>query len=97
MTVEIEKMITLSTGHIQASTAEYLNQDYHDTNLVVYEKDEFGWFISLDSEYIPEMLKTLETPADLAQVIAYALDHGCTWLALDVDGQELEELPTYEW
>ncbi|WP_171778424.1 helix-turn-helix domain-containing protein [Priestia megaterium] len=92
--VEICRMITLSTGHIERTTRDYLeNPDRKE--LVVYDKTEYGYFIHLDSEYLEEILHNV--PKDLLSVIRFAQRNNCEWLCLDCDGPFTDKLPTYEW
>lgn len=92
--MEISKMLTLSTGHIEPKTAKQLdNQSIR--GLIIYNKSEYGWFINLLSELIEEVKDLI--PKDLLHVIHFALDQGCEWLCLDRDGAMLKELPVYDW
>lgn len=92
--LEISKMLTLSTAHIKKSTADFLN-DSDGTGLISYMKKEFGWFIYLNTEYIKEIASSI--PEDLERVIKFAQDNDCLWLCLDRDGNLIKELPAYEW
>ena len=95
--MEITKMLTLSTGHIKESTIRLLEEE-PDTNrfptIGVYEKGEYGFFVYLTNDELPNSLDKL--PADLAAVVKFTLDAGCSVLCLDCDGEELLELPFYD-
>jgi len=86
--LEIYKMLTLSTAHINSTTAELLDQLQPP---VVYNKSEYGWFIYLN------YLKDTNIPNDLTQVIQFAKDRGITLLCLDCDAETVDELPIYEY
>jgi hypothetical protein len=86
----IHQFFELSTIHIKPETAEWLGGKAGE--LVSYPKGEYGWFIPLimhgDRQRVPE---------DLAAVMWYAHDAGCTMLVLDRDAEENDNLPTYNW
>lgn len=88
--MEIYKMLVLSTGHISKKTAHLL--DMNDAGVVVYPKDEYGWFVVvsdwIDHENIPD---------DLKKCLELAERHGCDWLCLDCDGKLVPDLATYKW
>lgn len=93
--LEIQKMITLSTAHITEQTAKLLDKEPEKNNMTisVYKKSEYGWFLPIESiDY-----NTAAIPEDLKKVIAFAKDHGCSWLCLDCDGPILDYLDTYKW
>lgn len=92
--MEITKMLTLSNCHIQGSTADFLNNEKR-SELVVYPKLDYGWFIYVDSEYIEDELQHI--PEELANLIRIAKEQECTWLCLDCDGLIEEGLPTFNW
>lgn len=92
--LDITKTLTVSIVHIKRETASYLEKEDHE-ELIVYTKGEYGWFIYIGSEYLEEELEY--APEDLVQVIRFAQKQDCQWLVLDCDGEEVHELPTYEW
>jgi len=87
--LEIYKMLTLSTAHINSTTAELLDQLQSP---VVYNKSEYGWFI-----YLNYLKDDTNIPNDLAQVIQFAKDRGIALLCLDCDAETVDGLPTYEY
>lgn len=89
----IDKMMTLSTAHISEETAHLLDDERAATKwgLIVYNKSVYGWFLNLGFDEL------FNIPMDLLKCINYALDHGCSWLCLDRDGDTTLELPTYDW
>lgn len=93
--MDITRMLTLSTAHITPDTRFILDHvDEHSDELdkiVVYPKDEYGWFI-----YIMEEMGAHALPADLQACIDLAKEHHCTMLCLDRDGDILEDLAVYD-
>lgn len=91
--MEISKMLTVSTAHITQTTAEILDDGVRD--LIVYKKDEYGWFIVVpESDVIVHLWTVLP---NLMTLLAFAKDLGCDWLCLDRDGEVLEYIKSYEW
>lgn len=86
----IQQYLDISTAHVSKKTAEALNSG--QLNILFYHKSEYGWFIYAGSEEDKE-----GTPEDLQQVIKHAKQLGCVWVVLDCDGEEINELPVYEW
>lgn len=82
--LEIEPMLTISSEHLTQETQDTLREQTL-TSLVVYEKEEFGWFIFIGDPQLRE--DTEHWPVDLAEVIHYALERGVTWLCIDHDAQ----------
>lgn len=97
---EISKMLTLSTAHICLDTWDILESEGNNrfktrfSDLSVYPKSDYGCFI-----YISGLDDALEIdfPADLLDVVKFAIDHGCNMLCLDGDGPTVPELKTYKW
>lgn len=97
---EISKMLTISTAHICPGTWDILESEGNDrcetrfSALSVYPKSDYGCFI-----YISGLDDALEIdfPADLLDVVKFAIDHGCNMLCIDSDGPTVPELKTYEW
>lgn len=89
--LEIDSLLTLSTSHIKPSTREWLNNRLDEDDLVVYEKEEYGWFILVN-----DLLNYSQLPEDLRDVLNFCQQQKCTWLCLDRDGGECCNLPVYE-
>lgn len=88
---EIDSFLTLSTSHIKTSTREWLNNHLNESDLVVYDKEEYGWFILVN-----DLLNYNKLPEDLRDVLNFCQRQKCTWLCLDRDGGECCNLPVYE-
>jgi len=92
--MEITKMLTVSTAHIMKNTPELLNDGIR--GLVIYKKDEYGWFIFVPS-YDKEYNNLSLIMPDLHRLLVFAKDMDCEWLCLDCDGEILEYFQTYKW
>jgi hypothetical protein len=94
--LEISKMLTLSTRHVtEDAMMKLAEMTMEGEPYVVYEKEEYGFFI-LVGKKDPEGLKDT-LPSSLKDVIAFAYERGIDWLCLDRDGAETEALPAYVW
>lgn len=92
--MEISQMLTISTSHISNETAKLLDES--DLGIVVFNKGEYGWFIWLSDK--KEYYENEKIPTDLFKIMDYTKHIvGCEWLCLDVDGEILDVLNTYEW
>lgn len=89
--LEITKMLTLSTTHINPKTCSFL--DSENIDIPVYKKAEYGWFVFVDLDN--EDLANL--PNDLREIINYTKSNNCEWLCLDRDASISDEIPVYEW
>lgn len=99
--IEIEKMLTVSSAHVTQDTFNRLmnDPDCNEIGLPVYEKVgpngglSFGMYV-----YIKSYEKIcVDIPDDLMVLIKIAQDNGCSVLCLDADGQELDGCTLYEW
>lgn len=89
MTVEIAKMLVLSSGHISGETAiRWMNDD---DACGIYPKGHVGWFVETANA------NANEHPLDLAICISFAKGLGMDWIMLDRDGPTHPDLPTYVW
>lgn len=99
MEKHISKMLTISTAHISQDTAALLHMaciqcDLDETNLCVYDKTGFGWFV-----YAPSDIDDPNgvVPDDLLDCLSVAKKCGCEWLCLDRDGETIIELRRFCW
>lgn len=103
--LEIGKLLTISTAHISRETADLLDLAVKDdTELslpVVFMKGEYGYVVHISEELTGdrEADRKLysDTPDDLYACQKLALENGCDWLVLDCDGNYADELPVYSW
>ena len=96
-TLEIDKMLTISSLHVSADTKDLLDQaaddNEEDPMPPVYEKQGYGWFVACDSDNE----ETWDNyPADLVQCMKLTRDNGCFWLCLDADGPRVETLEFFD-
>ena len=93
---DISKILTINTCHISEETAKALKSQATDATypLVIYSKDNFGWFIFIPDYYSDDKE---DTPEDLHKCIELALKNDCSWLCIDCDGPETDELEKYDW
>lgn len=90
--LEIEPMLTISTGHITKDTADAFDAKMGDDGIpAFFPKGDYGWFV-----FVPDQIEP-ECPADLASLLRFAKEKGCTWLVLDCDAEQVDGLPTYDW
>lgn len=96
--MEISKVITLSTAHISKKTGDMIDADpvTNTLGLCIYPKADYGWFIVIDDNAIYQA-KTESIPEDLARLILFANDIGCSYLCLDCDGEVIPYLYKYDW
>ncbi|MCO5157841.1 MAG: hypothetical protein M9945_14025 [Aquamicrobium sp.] len=90
--MHVETCLTVSTAHISALTAEYLNAG-ETFDLIVFDKGGYGWWFFVGD--LPE--DTSQVPQDLLAAINVARELGCPWLCLDQAADQLDDLPAYEW
>lgn len=100
--VEIDRMMTLTTGHITAKTAgllEEASRTYSNrTDMpATCKKDKYGWFVYLPGRCPGDMNDIVRQPEDLKLLMLYAMANGCDVLCLDADATELPFLPVYQW
>ena len=98
--LEIHKMLVLSTMHVSQSTAELLDigcpsiHNGHCADGIGYPKGDYGWFV-----YVPEEPEQdSDIPADLlAVVVAFARAQACNWVMFDRDADKIDDLPVFDW
>lgn len=95
--LDIAKMLTISTAHITAETADLLGNHSSRLNRELSTIDtSFGWIIycaPLTYDYIEENA----VPNDLLACMKFACKNNCEWLRLDSYAETVDKLPTYSW
>ena len=90
--MDISKMLTISMAHITEETDNELQHNPDKFEELLYYETGYGYFICAmphsTLEDIPECLK---------RCVEFARQNDCEWLCLDWDGEEVPELPTYDW
>lgn len=101
MTVEVQRLMVLSMGHIEQDTDMWLqtalsslDQGMGTSPIAGGPYVGFGWFI-----YCPELTvaKPDSVPDDLWAAMTFARTNQCNYLLLDRDGDYTDELTQYEW
>jgi hypothetical protein len=85
----IEKMLVLSTGHLQHDTC---TQWLDTAPFAAFTKADYGWFV-----FVPEDLEEEVVPEELLACFVLARAQGCEWLMFDRDADTLDTLPVFAW
>ena len=100
MMLELSTVMSVSTTHIQQSTAEWLDEqaDKGPPSLIVYNKKEYGFFVLVPTD---EQIGALPFEAthryDLMGLLWIARHHKARWLELDRDVAPDKLLPQWDW
>lgn len=87
----IGKYLDVCTSHLKQETVDDLIQG-NITEVHVYDYEE-GLFI-----VVPDRFDLYEAiPKDLDTLISYAEQNEISLIRLDRDGEEIDDLPTYDW
>lgn len=101
--LKIERCLTISICHISVETAQKIEERYDSMvyegihKLSIYNKEEYGWWIYVPWDLIETYNDGKDIPEDLWACMLLALENNCTWLCLDEDGQEVDELEMFDW
>lgn len=96
--MEISKMLTISTAHITEETNKILENPHNTLPLVTYNKDGYGWFVYIPEKDFAHDVKIIKKlPDDLAILFMFARCHEINIICLDSDGDEINNLPVYNW
>ena len=82
--LDIQKTLTISTARITPETNELC--------LSVYRKEDYGYYITITDQIDYNLL-----PTELAKIIQFTKDVGCSILCLDCDGPIIPYLETFDW
>ena len=94
MPCQIEQTLVISTCHLPKSCS----QDLHENINNCYEL-EVGFLLLTSAHTIWDIDDNL-TDNELYVIRAIcklANEHKCKWIRFDCDGQEIEELQSFEW
>ena len=100
--MQIDKMLTISNGHIRCETMTILHVEPYLNNypfIAVYPKGEYGKFIYiLDKQWYKDFTKDedCDLPKDLIVCLDFAIKHKCNILCLEPNGEEIDELYFYD-
>lgn len=107
--MSVVKMLDISTVHITKSDADLLEADA--AGIIAYDKssykdgeldDRYGWFIhvpdqTIDVEDCQYSCREAGMSEAFVNLVGYAHKQGCYWICLDRDGDDIDDLPTFEW
>ena len=86
----IGKYLDICTSHLTLDTVDNLTAGIY-TYIPVYDYEE-GMFI-----IVPDKFEEEHHPDDLEILFKYARENDISVIRLDRDGEEIDELPTYDW
>ena len=90
-TLEIRKLLVLSTGHLTKDTVDYL--DRTDPAIWGFAGGHYG-----DAGYFCYAYDdAVGVPDDLLGVMRFARTHGCVNVLFDKDAEQIDNLPYYDW
>lgn len=88
--------LDLSTGHLTKETMDNLSYDTgrHGWPAMSIASYAYGAFVT-----VPDFKEAdcSNLPDDLRAVLRHAYDEGCELVRFDADGEERDDLPTFEW
>jgi hypothetical protein len=97
MTLEIERILTISTGHLTETTRLMLDHPKARNSLGrgPTASSEFGWVFWAELlEDIPFLEELM--PKDLLEVLKFTEQQDCAYVRLDADGDQVEGLEYYD-
>ena len=86
----IGKYLDVCTSHLTQDTVDNLTAGFYHY-VPVYDYEE-GMFIVVPDKFEEEPL-----PDDLSILLEYARKNGISFIRLDRDGEEIDDLPVYDW
>lgn len=86
--IPMERMAVLSTGHVTFEDSKLITPAIRNGRIIGMWRDH-GWLIHVDSED--------EGLSSLRAVLSTAKDCGFHWVLLDSAGDQIAELPSYDW
>lgn len=89
----IERMLTLSTAHLDPRVLERMNNGL-PINCLYDAKDVTGFMIPVIQ--LPDELDVKRAPDCIRSALRLALDHECGYILFDGDGPLTKELKIYE-
>ncbi|MDY7043646.1 hypothetical protein RVS70_05445 [Virgibacillus sp. M23] len=84
-------MLEISTGNISIDTKTWLSKQQDICDIVVYKKEEYGWFIPLYEEINKECI-----PNDLKKIIEHAEKNNLEWVMFDRDVEETDMFEIFD-
>lgn len=99
----VHRYLDCSTCHISEASAEWLTERSPERKLPVCMARPEGWLLWVPGDDNPaDQLLDIEPnnepwPDDIRHLLLYANSMGCSYVLLDCDGHELDQLPSYDW
>jgi hypothetical protein len=101
----IQKVLVLSTAHIQASTDIFLSEvnpmiELKIPRFVKTIKHHYGYIMFLSPEMNFEELEQYLAKNDIGEllpIIKYAVKNNCFMLNFDRDAEEMKTFKTFKW
>lgn len=97
----IIRCLAISVSHISKDTHDALiNRSEFDEMLpYVDNMEDRGLILGVYSDYIEEMIEEGDKsiPDDLWECMLLAYEKDCEWLCLEYCGDEVKDLPVYDW
>lgn len=92
--IELMRVPVISSSHITDGCEEWLEDVYNDpTGALPVFKGPFGWIVFVPTPDAPAD----EAPhEDLIPVLTWAASNGYDWVRLDIDADEVPDLPAYD-
>jgi len=108
MELEIEKSLVVSTAHVKQSDMELL--EVENSYPYTVHNTEYGAMVYIVKDMLIPVEQSIEFICDghdLEKLVAFSRDfrrllrlaqqNDCTWLRLDCDGSEIENLVIHKW
>ena len=95
--IEIAKMLVLSTGHLRRGTAAMLDGPRDEWKVFAptyFAKGEYGWFVNVSDE---DHTTRAHMPGDLLSCMNLAQEQDADWIMFDRDGPRVDGIAFYEW
>lgn len=105
MTLPIEKILVLSTAHLEESVAKALPDAASSDDARANQRDAMwhptwtrpeGWMFYVPPRGIEDH-RYDDAPHCLKACANLAREVGCVWLMFDCDAMRIDGLPTWEW
>jgi len=100
MSLEIEKVLTLSTAHMTHADSEYLEslECKSEPRPFLFANYDYGYVVRAPSLKHEEFEIAFEdTSQEFRDVINFAAKEGCRWVCFDQDGPIIDDLPEFAW
>jgi hypothetical protein len=93
MSLEIQKVLVLSTGHLPQEVMEDLGEGSALTQKYLIAPYEYGAFVWVPTDWS----STDFLPKELRDALDFAGIRYCQWVRFDSDGPRVDDLPYWEW